>query len=132
MNDEMKGKVEAIGGKNLDAILVSEEAIVPSSGFLSTVMERVHDEARMPAPIPFPWKRAIPGFVLIVAVFGWVGVEFVRRAALAAKEISFAAPRLQDAFTHPPQPAGWVALALGLSLASWLVARRFAGRSGLL
>jgi hypothetical protein len=132
MKDRINGNRKPTEPNSLDNILASEEAIVPSSGFLSTVMERVHEEARMPAPIPFPWRRAIPGFVLIVAVFGWVGVEFVRRAALAADEISFAAPRLQDAFMHPPQPAGWVALALGLSLASWRVARRFAGRSGLL
>jgi hypothetical protein len=54
----------------LDAILASEEAIVPSSGFLAAVMESVQDESRAPAPIPFPWKRAVPGFVLAVAVFG--------------------------------------------------------------
>jgi hypothetical protein len=34
--------------------------------------------------------------------------------------------------TLPLQQAGWVALALGISLASWLLARRFAGRSALL
>jgi hypothetical protein len=132
MKDGINSNSNPTEPKNLDNILASEEAIVPSSGFLSAVMERVHEEARMPAPIPFPWKRAIPGFVLIAAVFGWGGVEFLRRATFSTREISFAAPRLQDAFMHPPQPAGWVTLALGLSLASWLVARRFAGRSGLL
>ena len=59
---------------SVGAILASEETIVPSSGFLAAVMERVQEESCAPAPIPFPWKRAIPGFVLAAAVFGWGGV----------------------------------------------------------
>jgi hypothetical protein len=132
MMDKIRGEGEANEQNNLDEILASEEAIVPSSGFLSAVMERVQEEARMPAPIPFPWKRAIPGFVLAAGVFGWGGVEFLRGASLAMKETSFTAPRLPDILAHPPQQAAWVALALGLSLASWLLARRLAGKSGLL
>jgi hypothetical protein len=31
--------------------------------------------------------------------------------------------------TQPLRQAGWVALALGISLASWLLARRMMGRS---
>jgi len=56
-----------------ESILASEEPIVPSSGFLAAVMERVIEESAMPAPIPFPWKRAVPGFVLIAGVFAWGG-----------------------------------------------------------
>ncbi|HUD12065.1 MAG TPA: hypothetical protein VMQ56_00290 [Terracidiphilus sp.] len=85
-----------------------------------------------PAPIPFPWKRAVPGFVLTAFVFGWGAVELVRVGVPAMKEISFTAPRLPVAVTLPLDQAGWLALALGLSLASWLPARRVAGRSGLL
>jgi len=33
---------------------------------------------------------------------------------------------------HDLQTAAWVALALGISMASWLLSRRLAGRSGLL
>jgi hypothetical protein len=130
--DRIKGNGEPIEPNNLDQTLASEEAIVPSSGFLSAVIERVQQEAATPPPIPFPWKRAIPGFVLAAAVFGWGGVEFVRTAALEIKEISFAAPHLPSVVAHPPEQAGWVALALGVSLASWLLARRLAGRSSLL
>ena len=45
----------------IERILATEEELIPSSGFLASVMERVHEEARTPAPIPFPWKRAVPG-----------------------------------------------------------------------
>lgn len=132
MMDKIKDNGGAIERSKVDGILASEEAIVPSSGFLSAVMERVQEEARTPTPLPFPWKRAIPGFVLVAGVFGWGGVEFVRGVALAMKGTSFAAPRLPAVLAHPPEQAAWVVLALGLSLASWLLARRLAGRSGLI
>jgi hypothetical protein len=125
-------ELDAMELTRMDAILASEEAIAPSSGFLAAVMEQVQEEARTPAPIPFPWKRAVPGFVLAAAVFGWGAVELVQMSVPAMEEISFAAPRLPVAMTLPLQQAGWVALALGISLASWLLARRFAGRSALL
>ncbi len=116
----------------LDAILATEEAIVPSSGFLAAVMERVEDESRAPAPIPFPWKRALPGFVLTVGVFGWGTEELVRLGAPALKAHPMAMPHVSFAMTRPLEQAGWVALALGISLASWLLARRLASGSGLL
>ena len=54
--------------ERLDRILAAEEELVPSSGFLSSVMECVQEEAATPAPIPFPWKRVVLG-VGIVALF---------------------------------------------------------------
>ena len=41
--------------------IMSEEEILPSSGFAASVMEAVRREAAAPPPIPFPWKRALPG-----------------------------------------------------------------------
>jgi hypothetical protein len=113
---------------SVDAILASEETIVPSSGFLAAVMERVQEESCAPAPIPFPWKRAIPGFVLAAAVFGWAGVELVRRGVASAVNIPLTIPHGSVAFALPFDRAGWVVLALGISLASWLLARKIAGR----
>jgi hypothetical protein len=128
--DWNKKEIDAMELSRTDEILASEEAIVPSSGFLAAVMERVQEEARTPAPIPFPWKRAVPGFVLAAVVFGWSGVELVRMGFPAMNRISFTAPHLPVAMELPLDQAGWVALALGVSLASWLLARRLAGRSG--
>jgi hypothetical protein len=120
---------------NLDAvdrILAAEEELIPSSGFLTAVMERVKEEAAAPPPIPFPWKRAIPGMALAAGVLGWGGFELARSSMVAMREARFAPPHLTVAVEHALLPAAWVALALGASLLSWLFSRRLAGRSGLL
>jgi len=122
----------------IDHILASEEPLIPSSGFLESVMESVREEAAAPPPIPFPWKRAIPAILLTAGIFGWAGIEFVRLGLPAAGSLaaagsaSLALPHFSAAAAQPFEPAGWVALALGTSLLSWLLARRLAGRSGLL
>jgi len=116
----------------IDRILASEEELVPSSGFLASVMERVHEEAAAPAPIPFPWRRAIPGFLLAGGVLGWGGSELVRQAIPAVRALALAPPHLSATLAQPIEHAGWVALALGASLLSWLISRRLAGSSGLL
>jgi hypothetical protein len=125
-------EIEAMELSRMDAILASEEAIVPSSGFLAAVMERVEDETRTPAPIPFPWKRAVPGFILTAGVFGWGAVELARVGIPAMKAHPMDMPHVSFAATLPLEQAGWVALALGISLASLLLARRMMGRSELL
>ncbi len=119
---------EADPGK-IDQILANEEELIPSSGFLASVMERVHDEARMPAPLPFPWKRAIPGIVLATGVFGWGAFEFARQAIQASRTVSFTQLQIPASAEQPLEQAGWVALALAISLASWLLSRRLAGHS---
>lgn len=123
-----QGKVEA----HIDAILAAEEPLIPSSGFLSSVMDRVHQEAAAPAPIPFPWKRAIPGIALAAAVFGWGAVELVRAGLQEGKSVSLAVVHLGPGLERPLEQAGWVAVALGISLASWLLTRRLTLRSELL
>ena len=131
MNRPHTNKSEIAPG-TINRILASDEELIPSSGFLASVMERVQEEARMPAPIPFPWKRAVPGIVLAAGVFGWGAVEFVRLAIPAAKATVFSMPRVSAAVERPLEQAGWVALALGVSLVSWMLSRRIAGQSGLL
>jgi hypothetical protein len=114
----------------IDRILAGEEELIPSSGFLASVMERVEEEAVAPPPIPFPWKRAIPGIVLTAGVFGWGAVELIRAGL---PEMNSLPPlQLPAALVAPAEQAGWVAMALGVSLLSWLLARRLAGRGGLL
>jgi len=122
----------------IDRILASEEPLIPSSGFLGSVLERVREEAAAPPPIPFPWKRAIPAVLLAAGIFGWAAFELVRLGLPAAGSladagsVSLAMPHLSAVAVQPFEPAGWVALALGTSLFSWLLARRLAGQSGLL
>ncbi|MGA3071717.1 MAG: hypothetical protein ABSD43_16035 [Terracidiphilus sp.] len=122
----------------IDRILASEEPLIPSLGFLDSVMEKVREEAAAPPPIPFPWKRAIPAVLFTAGIFGWAAFELVRLGLPAAGSladagsVSLAMPHLSAVAVQPFEPAGWVALALGTSLFSWLLARRLAGQSGLL
>jgi len=48
-------------GDDIDRILGAEPQIVPSPGFTAAVMRAVHEAATAPPPIPFPWRRALPG-----------------------------------------------------------------------
>jgi hypothetical protein len=50
----------------LDRLLSAEQGIVPSANFARNVMAKVRMEAAAPPPMPFPWKRALPGLVLCV------------------------------------------------------------------
>jgi hypothetical protein len=52
----------------LDRILSAEQEILPSSGFTASVMGAVRAEASAPPPIPFPWKRVLPGLVIAAVV----------------------------------------------------------------
>ncbi|MGB6974440.1 MAG: hypothetical protein WBD67_07140 [Terracidiphilus sp.] len=118
--------------ETLDPILAEEEELVPTSGFLALVMERVRMDAGAPPPIPFPWKRAVPGMVLTVGVLGWGAVELVRQGPLAVQPMRLVLLHLPFAALRPMEAAGWTAMALAISLASWILARRLAGQSGLL
>lgn len=129
-------KNEKMKSNALDMILENDDTLLPSSGFLARVMERVEEEAAVaaPPPIPFPWKRFLPGFVLATVVLGWGAVEMVRFAAHAAGSITL--PELHwsatSTMSRPAANAAWIAGALAVSVASWLFSRRMAGRSGLL
>jgi len=46
--------------------------------------------------------------------------------------ITLTLPHLSAGYEHSVESAGWVAMALGVSLVSWLLSRRLAGRGGLL
>ncbi len=121
----------------IEGILATEEELVPSSGFLAATMERVMQEAAMPAPMPFPWKRTLPGILILVVIFAWGGYKIVplglpALGELTVSAIPFAPPHLSAAMEQSVEGSGWVALALGASLLSWLLSKRIVGRSGLL
>jgi hypothetical protein len=131
MNRTEKERAERLDSK-IDRILATEEGLMPSSGFLASVMESIEEEVKAPKPIPFPWKRALPGMVFAALVFVWLAVEFVRVGLQDARSNAIVLPHLPAAAIEPLEGAGWAALALGASLLSWLLSRRLAGRSGLL
>ena len=116
---------------NIDRALAHEEPIVPSSGFAVAVMTRVMEASAAPPPIPFPWVRALPGIALAVGVLGLGVIHLARFFLAAAREINWSGT-VQWAPGLPVQRAGWIALALVISLLCWLYSRRLAGQSGLL
>ena len=139
MNRERKVHSEAEHARietEIGRILAGEEELQPSSGFAASVMDRVRQEAALPAPLPFPWLKAIVFILLIAGATVWSAIELVHLGVpgLGRSALSW--------MTKPPQhlsgnlvrsleETGWVALALGISLFSWLLSRRLAGRGGL-
>ena len=77
---------------DLDRMLMEREEIVPSSGFVASVMEAVQQEAVAPAPIPFPWKWALPGLIVSVAM----AMGMIARWFFSAARVSHPA--------HPSRP----------------------------
>ena len=124
----------AIESDPIRRILSSEEQILPSSGFLASVMERVQEESRVPAPIPFPWKRALPvmvvgGIALLLTL--WVFVTGVLRMS---RHVAVSLPSLAWLYSASPtinvamSAIGWTAAALALALASVIFSFRLTGR----
>jgi len=73
----------------INRILSRDDEILPSSGFAVSVMDAVRREAAAPPPIPFPWKRALPGLLAggfalaLVLVAGVVAMVQLGRGATA-------------------------------------------------
>jgi hypothetical protein len=93
----------------------TSEQLTPSSGFTQSVMDAIRDEATVPPPIPFPWKRLLPAAIaLLCAIIGLI--VFASRpapplpSALSPGSINFA--------INTPTATNllWIALAIGLSL----------------
>ncbi|HEY1766382.1 MAG TPA: hypothetical protein VGG26_01935 [Terracidiphilus sp.] len=116
----------------IDHILASDDELIPSSGFLSAVMDRVYQEAAAPPPIPFPWKLALPGFVLLAAVAGWGVYEAVRFLWLEPQGFALSQLKVPAAVFHDLQQAGWVVAALLVAAVSWMFPRRMVRGAGLL
>ena len=115
----------------LDRIFSKPEEILPSSGFVNSVMDAVRHEAMVPPPIPFPWKLALPG--LIVAGFTFVFacvaslMPLVRGAKVLPVEPTLA-PQFASAFEAARGVgAGWILLALFLAFASLKLSMHLAG-----
>lgn len=121
----------------IERILATEEELIPTSGFLISVMERVQEESAVPHPIPFPWKRALPSAFLFGGVSGWGAVELMQSGLLkldlaALNAFTLAVLHPSAAPVSSAESAGWVALALSASVLSLLLSRRLAGSGGLL
>ena len=117
----------------MDAALdAREDWILPSSGFAEAVMAAVHRENEAPEPIPFPWRRALPGLVAgAVALLGCVAVCVYLLASAAAVPAAASGAWLnwQGAMTAWLSRAafpgiGWLALSLAIPLLCLVILRR--------
>ncbi|MGA7522480.1 MAG: hypothetical protein WBW84_08350 [Acidobacteriaceae bacterium] len=119
------------------ALASEHDPILPSSGFAASVMASIAHDASAPAPIPFPWKRAVPGFAAIAAALALLIATLVSMAlsAPAASTESAAAPVQASAidtaallpFLHSTQQMNvvlWIAVSFGISIASIVFFRR--------
>ncbi|HLM80207.1 MAG TPA: hypothetical protein VK302_06190 [Terriglobales bacterium] len=121
----------------INRILSREDEILPSSGFAVSVMDAVRREAAAPPPIPFPWKRALPGlvvggfvlamvFVTVVAV----SVQLIRSATSGHFSISLP-PWLTPILglqRNLEIAAGWTVLALLVTFVSVKLSMRLGSR----
>jgi len=125
----------------INRILSREDEILPSSGFAVSVMDAVRREAAAPPPIPFPWKRALPGlvaggfvlamvFVTVVAAI----VQLIRASTSTTAQFSMSLPSLLKPILglglqrNLTIAANWTVLALLVTLVSVKLSMRLASR----
>ena len=104
-----------MSNEEIDRVLAGDDGLAPSSGFTSNVMDAIRRDAEAPPPIPFPWKRALPGF--IVCGLG-AGLLLAGGGSRGAAEIQV------DSST------GWILAALLVTVLSVALSMRLAGRRG--
>ena len=118
---------------DLDRILSRQETIVPSSGFAARVMEAVEQEAVAPPPIPFPWRRALPGLVACLALLGFlvmkVATDWIQSSGSAAEWPGAVGllTGMQHNFGGSWITVGTISLVLFLSLGTMWLSLRIAG-----
>jgi hypothetical protein len=110
------------------ALLAGQDAILPSSGFADSVMAAITREAAIPAPIAFPWKRALPGLAAVAAVGVILLVAFVvlLRSVPSATAVSPSVElqAIPAPILHHASDALWLSFCLAVSAASLLFCRR--------
>src|SRR5262245_25624724 len=76
---------------DLDRFLTDDE-IVPSSGFVTRVMDAVRVEADGLPAITFPWRRALPGILAVVVAVAAIVASFVSLWRTAIETTATAVP----------------------------------------
>jgi hypothetical protein len=101
----------------LARILSNEDEVIPSSGFASSVMDAVRAEAAQPAPIPFPWKWALPGFAVCVGLIVYSVIRLVEIGITSGSKLGVG-PSF-DRLLSIATP-GWLKAPIGMSI-EWSV-----------
>jgi hypothetical protein len=124
-----------IKDEEIDRVLSLKDEILPSSGFAASVMEAVRREAAAPPPIPFPWKRALPGLVVAgfaLALVLVAGVVAITQRASTTPQFSAPLPFVMPPIFHGgiESAAMWTALALLVAFVSVKFSMRMASGRG--
>lgn len=116
----------------MNRILSRDEEILPSSGFTASVMEAVRSEAAVPPPIPFPWKRALPGmtvagFVLASILIAWIAAISRLIGASASPQPSTSSPSIAPLLSHGniESLVAWIVFGLLIAFLSTKLSMRF-------
>lgn len=116
----------------MNRILSRDDEILPSSGFTASVMDAVRREATAPPPIPFPWKRALPGVVVGGLVLAWILIAWIADlsrsiGASASPKPPISAPSVTPLLFHGnmESAAGWIVLGLVIAFLSTKLSMRF-------
>ncbi|HXX15150.1 MAG TPA: hypothetical protein VEJ47_09640 [Candidatus Eremiobacteraceae bacterium] len=112
---------------DLDRILSNEPQILASSGFVDAVMDSVRRQATVPPPIPFPWKRALPGISAVAFTLAVLVIFLIRGSANQSLPPNLVPTLTSLLETWKTFSATWVVLALLLSFASLKLSMRLAG-----
>ena len=101
--------------EEVDRVLSDESDIVPSSGFVASVMEAVTADATAP-PLAFPWRRAWPLAAGFAALLVWLAFLQVGPAVTTPEPDLFAWFKM-----IVPMATGWVAggLLMVIALTAW-------------
>jgi hypothetical protein len=113
-------------GEDIDRILSRNDKMVPSSSFTASVMEAVTREATAPSPIPFPWKRALPGLSWCLAV----SIAFLTTGPNLSERLSLNPPPISGTLDLSVVLGGavWISTALAASLLSIGISMRLTRR----
>jgi hypothetical protein len=117
--------------EDIDHILSRDDEILPSSGFAVSVMDAVRREAVAPPPIPFPWKRALPGVAagaVVLLLFCLASVSAIVRLLRESitPQLSLPSPSGMPAVFHGGLESAviWTLLALLVAFVSVKVCAR--------
>jgi hypothetical protein len=121
--------------EELDRILSAEREILPSPGFAASVMRAVREEACAPPPIPFPWKRLLPGLVVSLVGVGALLAQVAQHGhgGVGAEPASMFVPMLFVPMFETAQRLGlqWIMVAGVITLAALWFPLRQMGDEGL-
>ncbi len=118
------------------ALASDHDHILPSSGFSASVMAAIAHDAGAPAPIPFPWKRALPGIAAIGVALALLIATLVSMFASAPSaapaqagpaEVSAIDSAALLPFLHSTQGTNivlWTAVTIGACVVSLVYFRR--------